>query len=147
MGAKHRDAAAIAGFAESSKVYVSVLKNSPEGKEYMAELAGQLDEKAIDTSSLLTALGREAIARLAGLMRHSQNENIILRSAQDLADRAPDTQKIQRHQIESFTISGADAKAMAAAMVESAKLKERYVEAAQGDFIKVPLEIRESSDV
>lgn len=136
-GMKHREAAQVAGL---HKVYVSQLKNSTPGQEYMAELEGKLDEKSLDTSALLTQLGREAIERLAGLMRFSANENIILRASQDLADRAPDTQKIQRHQVESFTLSGRDAKEIAEAMVASAKMKEQFQSAAQGDYIRIPME-------
>lgn len=107
----------------------------------MAELDDKLNDKTLETSVLLHKLGREALDRIAGLMRFSSNENIILRASQDLADRAPGTQKIQKHQVEAFTLSGRDSAAIAAAMVEAAKVRQGYAEVMQGNFIKVPLEL------
>ena len=97
----------------------------------------KVDEKLLETSALMQLLGREALQKMGGLMRFSQDEGIILRAAQDLMDRAPDTTKIHKAQIESFTISGKDAAEIAKAMVESAKERGRFADAAEGDFVRI----------
>lgn len=117
--------------------YIPQLKASEPGQKLMAEMEGQIDEKALETNVLMDKLGREALHKLAGLMRFSQNENIILRTAQDLADRSPVTSKIQKHQVETFSLGGADAKAIAEALVQSAAERQRYIDAGSGDFIRV----------
>lgn len=133
-GAKHKEAAKAVGLHPA---YISQLKNSEPGQQLMNEVEGNLDEKAIETTVLMDRLGREALHKIAGLMRFSQNEGIILRSAQDLADRSPMTSKIQKHQVESFSLDGADAKAIAEALVQSAAERQKYLPAATGDFIRV----------
>ena len=137
-GLKHKQAAQI---ADIHPAYVTVLKNSPDGKAYCSELEADLTDRTIETSSLLSKLGREAVERIATLMRHSNNEAIQLRASQDLADRAPGTQKIQKHQVESFSINSRDAQAIADAMVESARVKRSFGEVLSGDYIRVPIEL------
>jgi ABC-type Na+ transport system ATPase subunit NatA len=117
--------------------YIPQLKASEPGQKLMSELGEQIDEKALETSVLMDRLGREALHRLAGLMRFSQNENIILRTSQDLADRSPLTSKIQKHQVESFSLGATDAKAIAEALVQSAAERQKYIEAKNGNFIRV----------
>jgi len=117
--------------------YVGCLKNGQLGKDFMAMQDNKLDEKLIETSQLMELFGREALNKMGGLMRFSADENIILRSAQDLMDRAPTTMKIQKHQVESFTLSGRDAKEIASAMVESAKVRKECAEAAVGNFVRI----------
>lgn len=120
--------------------YIPQLKGSEPGQKLMSEIEGKVDEAALETSVLIDRLGREAIQKLAGLMRFSNNENIIIRAAQDLADRAPDTSKVQRHQVETFTLGANDAKEIAAALVESAAHRAKYIGAAEGSVIKVESE-------
>lgn len=130
----NKEAAAISGLHPA---YIGQLKNAPIGLGFMQAHENKIDEKLVETSALMELLGREALQKMAGLMRFSQDENIILRSAQDLMDRSPSTSKIQKHQVESITISSEDAKEMARAMIESAKLRAEYREAAQGDFVRI----------
>lgn len=138
-GMKNNDAAKIGGVTPA---YLSQVKSSQPGMDYVNGLNDSIDEKAMDTSSLLTKLGREAVATIANLMRSSSNQNITLRASQDLADRSAETQKTQRHHVETFSLNGKDAREIAAAMVEAAKLREDYAAAALGDYIRVPLEIK-----
>lgn len=130
----NKEAAAISGL---HPVYIGAMSNTPLGKGFMAAHEDKVDEKLVETSTLIQLLGREALSKMGGLMRWSQDENIILRAAQDLMDRSQETQKVHRAQIESFSISGKDAQELALAMVESARERSRFVEAAQGDFVKI----------
>lgn len=134
---KHREAAQIAGVHPA---YVSQLKNSEPGKNYMQQLDAKFEDSTIETSQLMTELGRKAVQKLAHLMEWSGQEAIQLRAAIDLADRSPETQKVQKHQVESFSLSGKDAKEIAAAMVQAAAVRQRFTAVENGDYIKIPLE-------
>lgn len=128
---------------EASKIsgmhpaYIASMKHTPLGMGFMQAHEGQLDEKLVETSTLMSLLGREALNKMAGLMRFSPNEQIVLRAASDLMDRAPETQKVTRIQAESFTIASEDAKQIAAAMVESAKQREQFKHLMSGDFVRI----------
>lgn len=133
--AKTNKEAAIVGGLHPA--YVGMLKNGNLGKAFMAEQDGKLDEKLLETSQLVDLLGREALSKMGGLMRCSNDENIILRSSQDLMDRAPATMKVQKHQVESFTLSGRDVAEIAKAMAESAAARKEHAAAASGDFVRI----------
>lgn len=137
-GLRHKEAAAIAGVHPQ---YISQLKSTDVGQEYMDKLGEKLDEKHLETSDLLARYAREGVEKLAGLMRFSSNENIVLRAASDLADRGPSTRKVQKHEVEAFTLSGKDITALRQSIVEAAEMRAKYSEAVTGDFIKVPLEL------
>jgi hypothetical protein len=130
----NKEAAVVSGLHPA---YVGILKNTDVGKEFMSQGESKMDEKLLETSQLMDLLGREALMKMGGLMRFSGDENIILRASADLMDRAPATQKVQKHRVESFTISSSDAKEIARAMVESARERERFDSAARGDFVKI----------
>lgn len=117
--------------------YIASMKQTPLAKGFMAAHENQVDAKLIETSALMSLLGREALDKMAGLMRFSPNEGIVFRAAQDLMDRAPETQKVTKIQAESFSITSEDAKAIAEAMVESAKAKAEYANVMKGDFVKI----------
>lgn len=128
------DAADVAGVTAA---YFSVIKSSPAGQRYMAEVDDKVNDRMIDTSKLLEKLGRESLDRMAQLMRFSDSESITFKAAQDLMDRSSETSKVQKLQIESLTMSNKDAKGLAEAMVMAADLRRQFAEAATGDFIKV----------
>ena len=71
----------------------------------------------------MTELGRKAVQKLAHLMEWSGQEAIQLRAAIDLADRSPETQKVQKHQVESFSLSGKDAKEIAVEVIKKQRNK------------------------
>lgn len=112
---------------------------NPEVTELMDEIDRQIHDKTVDMSTILQAVGREALSRMRDLMKTSKNEAIIAKTAADLLDRSPETSKIQKHQVASFSLDGEDAKMLAAAMVRSAEARLAYGEAAEGDFVRVPL--------
>lgn len=133
-GMKNIDAAKAAGLHPA---YIPQLKASNPGKQFVSDLDDQLNEKSLETTVLMDRLGREALHRLATLMRHCEQPGIQLRAAMDLADRAPATSKVHKHQVESFTLGSADAKEIAAALVESASRRQQFIGAATGEFVKV----------
>lgn len=129
-----KEAAAI---GQITPEYFSQLMSSPVAKEYIMEFDAKQEEKIIDMTQLLDHLAKQAVHTMASLMRNSSNENIILKAAQDLMDRGSATSKIQKHQVESFTLSGKDAKGIAEALVSSASLRDKFPAAAVGDYIKI----------
>lgn len=126
-----------AAIAQITPQYFSQLLSSPVAKEYILEFDSKQEEKIIDTTVLLEKLSRDAVHVMANLMRHSANEQVVLKAAADLMDRGPQTSKIQKHQVESFTLSGKDAREIAAALVASSSLKDKFPSATQGDYIKI----------
>lgn len=116
--------------------YLSVVKNqSPEADRIMSEMDQQIGEKAVDTSAILRALGRKALAKVGSLMSFAEKEEIQLKAAQDILDRNPETSKVQRHQDITPSIDPAAARILAAALVEGAKVLNDHGEIAAGDFV------------
>lgn len=99
----------------------------------------QINDQAIQTSSILQLLGREALLKLRKLMNNSGSEAIQFKAAQDLADRAPDTSKTIRAAIITAPMDSKDAKEIARAMVEAARARQEYSSQVQGDFVRVDL--------
>lgn len=92
---------------------------SEQVKRIVSDISRMIDDTAIDESVIIRKLGREALGRIAELMA-SPNDHVSFKAAQDLADRSPHTAKTQRFEVDAFTLSGQDAKALAAALIESA---------------------------
>ena len=126
--------------------YIGSMRNTQLGNGFMQAHEDKVDEKLIETSALMDLLGREALSKMGGLMRFSADEQIVLRASADLMDRSPVTMKIHKAQVESFTLSGKDAKEIAAAMVESQRMRELHDAAADGDFVKIPSQVEVRKD-
>lgn len=106
--------------------YLTVAMNNSEPvKRLAASIQQELESDAADMSKVMQRLGRMAVGRLAQLM-DSGSESIALKAAIDLADRSPETQKTQRVEVASLTLSGGDAKAIAEALVESAEAQKQF---------------------
>jgi hypothetical protein len=108
-----------------------------------------LDDKTANTSQVLDRLGRRALGVIGKLMEGSNDERIQLRAATDLADRSPTYSKVQKMQVESFTLGSRDAKAIAEALVAGKSVNEQYKDIAAGDFDKVsdPKLLTDGTDV
>jgi predicted nucleotide-binding protein len=119
------EAARIAGL---SNAYFCQVVNSPAGQTYMKSAHNIIEENAHDVNALIKRLSHRAIEVIGGLMEDASKEDIRLRAAQDIADRGDETAKIQKHQVETFTLSGADARAIAESMVQAAAVRERFKE-------------------
>lgn len=116
--------------------YLGPVSKSPGGQAFIRDQEAKIDEKSLDTNVLLQRLSREAVLETAAIMRAGQSEANRLRAAIDLADRGPETSKIQKHQVEAITLSSKDAKELAAAMVAAAQLKQKFAEATEGNYDK-----------
>jgi hypothetical protein len=131
------EAAAVAGVNLS---YLSIMKNSPAGQEYMAQLTSKIDYAGMETSAIVASLGRKAVIKLGEMMEDSPSEAIRLKAAQDLADRAPETSKTTKMQVESFTLGNKSAQEIAAAIVQASSVHEKFAHLAEGNFDRVGME-------
>lgn len=139
VAATKKEAAAIAGI---TPVHLqNMTSHNPEVRRIMNDVQVLIDDETVATSKILQTLSRKAVGRLAELM-DSANETVAFRAAQDLADRGPETQKTQRVQVDALTLTGEDAKAIAAAMVESSKARETYADVAVHGFVDVDIDAK-----
>jgi hypothetical protein len=98
-----------------------------------------IEDQTVDMSKILQMLGRKAVGELYRIMRDGGSEIVKRKAAQDLADRSPETSKTIKAAVANIHLSGSDAKELAAAMVTSARAKEKFAEVAEGDFVRVDL--------
>jgi hypothetical protein len=135
----NKDAAAI---AQIHPAYIPMLKRTEAGKAFMDQQDEMLDKAAANLSGFIRAISAEATVRMTQLMRNASSEQIQFRAAQDLMDRNPDLSKVQKHQVEAVSSDGKDARQLAEALVHSASVRASYIEAAQGNFVKVSTEAK-----
>jgi len=98
-----------------------------------------LADKTITLSATIQLLARKAALRMQALIQ-SNNEHIALKASSDILDRTPETSKTFRGTVTSWNLDSADAKDLAAALVEAAKVKASFAGVAAGDFVRVELE-------
>jgi len=135
-------AARLAGVAKEHFVNMSNL--NPATRRIISDVHSMIEDETVATSKVLQSLSRKALGRLATLM-DSDSETIAFRAAQDLADRGPETMKTQRIQMDSLTLTGEDAKALASAMVESSKIQHDYRQVGIDGLVEVDLENPETT--
>lgn len=111
--------------------------NDSQVKQLHTQVDQLVNDETIDTKKLLELMSRRAIGVAGNLMLSADDESVKLRAAQDFMDRGAETSKIQKHQIESWSLSGKDAKGLAEAMVESARVRQQYANLATEDFIRL----------
>jgi len=118
--------------------YLTILSSS--GNETINRLMSEVDEQIADDtvalSSIIAKLSRRALLTMKGLMT-SQNEHVALRASSDILDRNPETSKTFKATVTAFHLDGTDAKELAAALVAGARVKEKFLPIAAGDFVKV----------
>lgn len=117
--------------------YLSLVRNSVPGSEFMESCDQILNDRALEGAALLERLGRRGVEIVARLAEHAESEKVQLTAAQDLADRSQTYSKVQRHQVEAITLSGKDAKDIAEALVRGPMVHEKYAHLAHGDFNKI----------
>lgn len=132
-----REAARIAGI---SYQYLININGTEAAKKYKQTAHEIIDEKAADTTALISALSHRAVQVIGQMMEDGGSENIRLRAAIDLADRGPETSKIQKHQVESFSLSSEDARGIAESLVAAAAVRQRNAHLAEEDFDMVNTE-------
>jgi hypothetical protein len=108
-------------------------------KAMMEEIHEMMSDKTIDMSVVIQRLGRMGIGQIAKLALLGGNERIQLDAAKSLADRSPETAGIQKIQAEGLTLGSLDAKALAEALVESARLASQYDHIARDGLIEVDI--------
>lgn len=105
------------------------------------ENAHQIISKGLtDKHALVQALGMRALQVASVIMEDAPNDGIRLKAAQDLMDRDPDLSKVQKHQVESFTLSGKDAKDLAAALTSASAVREVYSDLVHQNFNRLTAE-------
>lgn len=120
-----------------SYTHLTLMAKTPAGEEFMANAHEIMQNKAIETNVLIQQLGRRAVEVIGGMMEDASSDALRLKAAIDLADRAPETSKIQRHQVESFSLDGKDAKMIAEALAQGRSVKEQFAHLATENFDKV----------
>lgn len=114
-------------------------KANPEAIALIDEIQRRIEDKTVDLSAVVQEVSREALGVVRTLMKDTKNEAIKLKAASDILDRNPETSKTQKIQASSFSLSGEDAKSLAAALVMSAKAQTVHPPVT-GDFVRIPIE-------
>ncbi len=132
-----REASALAGLHPN---YLTMMSNeSLPTKRLMNDIQQMIENEALDSSIIMKKLGRRALGKLNTLM-DSANENVALKAAQDLADRSPETSKTQKIDVGGgLTLGTLDAKALATALVESARERAKYDHVAEHGLVEVDM--------
>jgi len=132
------EAAKIAGLAPSTfYVTSSPMAQGPLVKSMIEEIDKGINSRTIELSAVVAALSRKALGVVEMLMDGASSEGVRLKAAQDVMDRNPELSKVQRHQVESITLTGQDAQALALALVEASESSHHDHRATEGDFITV----------
>lgn len=131
------DAAKQAGL--HPQTFHAILK-TPAGKHYMQTAHQLIEQHAHDTNTLIQKLSHRAIEVIGTMMEDAGKEDVRLRAAQDLADRGSETAKIQKHQVESFTLGNADARALAESITMAAQVRAANAALATENFDRVNVE-------
>ncbi len=128
------EAAEIAGCHKQS---VTLARNTPTGRALERAFEHGVMEKAMSLSAVIEKLSAKALTVMEDLIEHGSTEEIQFKAAKDVLDRNPETSKTNKVQVESFTLSGRDAKEIAAALAEGRALQAVDSEVAEGDFVRV----------
>lgn len=92
-----------------------------------------IEGHAIDMNLLRHKLSLKAMKKLDQLTE-SFDDKVALRASIDLADRGPQTAKVQRHEITAVTLNGKDVDRLSAAIAQAAALRAS-LEVPAGDHI------------
>ncbi len=99
-----------------------------------------INNTALQTNELIDKLGRRAIEVIGTTMEDGSSEALRLKAAIDLADRAPETSKIHKHQVEGFMLGSEDARAIAESMVAAAAVRQANSHLRTENFDRVNLD-------
>jgi hypothetical protein len=128
-----KEACSMAGCHPS---YLTLMRDNEVIRRIHAESERQLDIATGDINIILQTLGREGLNTINELRQRSSSEAIQLKAAIDLADRSPETSKIQKHQLQSISLEGEDVSRLIAGMVEAAKVQKEFEHVHSGSFNK-----------
>lgn len=107
--------------------YLQNVSRTVAGKAFLKTAQQIIADTSLSTTQLIDNLSRRAIQVIGTQMEDASSEALRLKAAIDLADRGSETSKIQKHQVESFTLNSQDARAIAESMVAAASLRQRHV--------------------
>lgn len=131
--------AARAASVDPSTLYLLTAPSvaDPQVKQLTTQVDQLVTDTTVSTKQLVEQLSRKAIQKIGNLMEGAESERVQLDAAKDLADRGSETSKVQKHQVESWSLGADSAKALAAAMVEAAKVRKEYEVLETQDFIRL----------
>lgn len=109
---------------------------NPEVSRMIGDIDTQINDQSIALSKIVAIIARRAAGKINQLI-DSPNEHIALKASSDILDRNPETSKTIKATVTSFSLDGQDAKEIAAAMVEAARVKEQFREMAMKDYVRV----------
>lgn len=131
--------------AEIAGIHPGYLTNLSNGNSEIKRLIGEAEKSASiavgDINQTLIRLGREGLATIDQIRRNASSEAIQLKAAIDLADRSPETSKVQKHQVESLSLDGEDVERLTKAMVESARIRADFAEVHEANYVKVTTDL------
>lgn len=133
------EAAKMAGLAPAT-LYAMNVSDNEEYNRIASQAAKDSDIATGDISAVLQRLGRNALITIEALRASSESEAIRLKAAIDLADRSPETSKIQKMQVQTITMEGKDVAELTRGMIEAAQVQAQFTEVTTGDFVKVTTE-------
>lgn len=120
--------------------YMKKVANTKAGKAFMKTAHDHISNTALQTNQLIELLGRRAIEVIGTTMEDGASEALRLKAAIDLADRAPETSKIHKHQVEGLMLTGEDARAIAESMVAAASVRQANAHLRTENFDKVNID-------
>lgn len=123
-----KEAARLAGIHPQYMYMVTTMNPAVQG--LMKSLDEQITDESVNESVLLQKLAREALLTSHKLL-HNGKDEVRARVAADILDRNASTQKTQRLQVDTFSLSSEDAKEIARALVKSSEAKAKYAEPAE----------------
>ncbi len=128
---------AAADAAGIDRAWFNTMSNhNEETRRIVGQIDQQIEDQSVEMSGILRALGRKALKRIHDLM-YATDEQVAVRAAVDLADRSPETAKVHKIQDVTPHLSRQDAQTLAAALIEGARIKQRFGEEVKGDFVRV----------
>jgi hypothetical protein len=130
------DAARVAGISANN--FSGVRKYNPMARAEVDRIRADINTGVVDMSSAIARLGRLGVGKIAELMETAAKEEIQLKAAQDLADSSHETSKTHKVALEGdVTLPASTVNDLARALIEQAARREKFADAASGDYIKV----------
>lgn len=129
-----KEAAEVAGVTQAT---VSNARRSLTGRRYEESFDSQVQERAVSLSAVIAKLSEKALGVMEEQITNGSSEDVRFKAAKDILDRNPETSKTNKVQVESFTLSGRDAKELAMALAEGRATSVLDQEAMGGDFVKI----------
>lgn len=111
--------------------------HNEETKRLVNDLDQRIEDESVEMSGLLRTLGREALVRVRELSKQSEDLNVAVRAAIDLADRSPETAKIQKIQDVTPRIGRDEAKLLASVLVEAARVNQRFKDEVKDGLVRI----------